>query len=257
MANEILKHFRRTNESGYITYHLDKTQWQQFVDQLFEGFRVCYITDEALAESCNILGMTSADVLRNYLPDEPTIMSGDFGELLCYHVALENATAKGITFTGPKKWLWKDNRNKAAPGADVLLFHRARTDGPSQDDILLTIESKMKSVTSKKHPMQDAIEGAVKDKHSRMVKTLAWLKEKYVKLNDPDSIRAIERFRDPIVHGAFKSQQKAIAIVDSTLETEETSKTIDNEEGVVVILFLIDDLKQAYEQTIANILKSV
>ena len=191
------------------------------------------------------------------MPDDPVIKSGDFGERLCYHDVIENFDNKGLTLFAPKKWIWKDSRNVAAPGSDAMLFHIVDPKKPSKKDILVTIESKMKAVNSKEHRMQDAIDGAIKDKKTRMAKTLSWLEEKYARHGEEDNRKIVERFKDPATYGDFKKRCKAIAIIDSTFESDETSKACSNPENISVLVFCIDELKKAYEDTRVNIIKSV
>jgi hypothetical protein len=67
----------------------------------------------------------------------------------------------------------------------------------------------------------------------------------------------VQRFNDPATHGNFQKQHKAIAILDSTLEAGETSLAVTNPQGVVAIVFSIQELKRAYEETRTNIINSV
>ncbi len=157
----------------------------------------------------------------------------------------------------PRKWHWKDSRNKAAPGADAILFHVANLKKPTKKDILVTIESKMKAVNSKEHRIQDAIDGATTDKLTRMAKTLSWLEEKYAKHGAENKRQLVERFKDPATFGDYQKHFKAIAIMDSNFEADETGKAVNNIQGVTVIVFSIEELKKAYEDTRTNIIKSV
>ena len=115
----------------------------------------------------------------------------------------------------------------------------------------------MKAVKSKQHRIQDAIEGATKDKRTRMAKTLSWLEEKYARHGAENKRKLVERFKDPATFGNFQKQFKAIALMDSNFEAFETSKSITNTENVTVIVFSIDDLKKAYEDTRTNLINSV
>lgn len=254
---EILKHFERENTEKYILYRLRKDEWPNFMEKLPTEFRLCYITDKLLEESCEKGGFSKSEFLEKYiLPDEPVIKSGDFGEILCFHSAIENFKNKGKVLFAPKKWQWKDSRNKAAPGADSILFHLANNQ-PSTEDIVITIESKMKAVKSKAHRVQDAIDGANLDKLSRMAKTLSWLEEKYARQGQNGNRKLVARFKDPALYGDYQKQYKAVAIIDSIFEASEISKEIKNEYNVSVIVFSIDELKKTYENTRSNILKSI
>lgn len=115
----------------------------------------------------------------------------------------------------------------------------------------------MKAVASTDHRIQEAVNGATLDKKTRMAKTLIWLEEKHAREGDKDLVKYIQRYNDPATHGIFKKEFKAIAIVDQTLEAGETGKAFTNPQNVTVIVFSIEDLKKAYQDTRTNILKSV
>jgi len=255
---KILEHFDKSTNASHILYRLKKDEWLQFTAKLPEEFRKCYITDKALDELCIVREISKSEFLEKYiLPDEPTIKSGDFGELLCFHAVIENFENKGLVLFAPRKWRWKDSRNKAAPGADAIFFHVANPKKPTKKDTLVTLESKMKAVNSKAHRIQDAIDGATTDKLTRMAKTLSWLEEKYAKHGAENKRQLVERFKDPATFGDYQKQFKAIAIMDSNFEADETSKAINNPHGVKVIVFSIEELKKTYEDTRINIIKSV
>lgn len=255
---KVLEHFDRTNNATHILYRLKKGEWSKLLGKFPDEFRKCYITDKALTELSAKLGLTKAEYLDKYvIPDRPNVLSGDFGEILSYWAVRDNYDTKGIPVNGPKKWLFKNDKNNAVKGADAILFNRANPKRPSKKDLLVSIESKMKAVASTDHRIQDAVNGAAQDKKSRMAKTLIWLEEKHARAGNKALVEFIQRFNDPATHGVFKKVFKAIAIVDETLEAGETGKAFTNPQKISVIVFSIEDLKKAYEDTRANILKSV
>lgn len=254
---DILKHFDKSAVNGFTLYKLKDSEWQDFLDKLPNDFRVCYVSDKKLNKLSTILGITQKDFLEQYiLPEKGNIKSGDFGEIFSYYVVLENFRNKGLTFFGPMKWRWKD-KEKAAQYADAILFHIADDTKYTKDDQLVTIESKMKAANPSGHRIQDAIDGAKEDKLTRMVKTLNWLEEKYAKKGKIDEVELTKRFKDPVLYGTYKKIHKAIAIIDNTFEKDELTKTINNPENIVVIVFSMKDLKKIYEETLENIKKSV
>ena len=255
---KILEHFDRTNAATHILYQLKKGEWGNLIGKLPVEFRKCYITDRVLEDLSDNNGISKSDFLEKYIiPDRGNIVSGDFGEIVSYYAVKDNYQIKGINISGPKKWQWKHDKNKPVQGADAILFHIANPKKPTKKDILVSIESKMKAVASTDHRIQDAIIGASKDKKSRMAKTLSWLEERYAKDGEKDKIKSIERFKDPATHGDYQKEFKAIAIVDKSLETGETGKAFTNIDNVCVIVFSIEDLKKAYEDTRINIINSV
>lgn len=254
---EILEHFDRNNAADFITYRLKAAEWDDFINKLPDDFRLSYISNKGLGELATVNGITKSEFLEKYvLPDDGKIKSGDFGEILSYFAVKENFEKKGIILDGPRKWRWKD-RNKAAQYTDSILFHLSNAKRYTTKDLLVTIESKMKATKSKEHRIQDAIDGALDDKLTRMAKTLIWLEEKYARLGRPEQRKKVERFKDPATHGTFNKQHKAIAILDESFETEETSKKIKKNKGITVIVILIKDLQKAYETSRVNIIKSV
>ncbi len=255
---KILVHFDRSNNANYILYRLKDGEWDEFIMKLTLGFRLCYIEDEKLNELASNANITKSKFLERFiLPDEPIIKSGDFGELLSFFSVKENLENKGLVLTLPLKWQWKDNRNKAAPGADGIIFHIPNAKKYSSDDLVVTIESKMKSTYSKEGRIQDAIDGAAKDKLSRMAKTLNWMEEKYAKEGQEENRKIVARFKDPATYGTFKKVHKAIAILDIAFEADEIAKPINNSESVSVIIFSIQELQKAYEKTRVNMINSI
>lgn len=76
-----------------------------------------YASEERLAALLARLGKTaSAEYIENKLPEGPRIRSGDLGEILATEFIAEQTT-----FTVPIKRLrWKDHRNMAMRGEDVI-----------------------------------------------------------------------------------------------------------------------------------------
>lgn len=255
---QILQHFNKSKTSDFIIYHLKEKEWDTFIKKLTDDFRLCYISDAKLTKRAAKASLTESAFLEKYVvPNEPTILSGDFGELLSFFAVLERFEKKGIILLDPRKWRWKDNKDKPAPGVDSVLFHIANPKIYTDNDSLVTIESKMKAVKSKKHRIQKAIDDASKDKLSRLSKTLIWLEEKYAKQGKEESRKMVQRFNDPATHGNYQKQHKAITILDSTLEAGETALPVNNPQGIIAIVFSIQELIRAYTETRTNIINSV
>jgi len=255
---KILQHFDKSKTSDFIIYSLKENEWDAFVNKLPGDFRLCYISDNKLNDRATKASLTASDFLEKYVvPSEPTIKSGDFGELLSFFAVRENFEKKGIILIAPRKWRWKDNKDLAAPGVDSVLFHIVNPKKLTDKDLLVTIESKMKAVKSKKHRIQEAIDHASKDKLSRLSKTLIWFEEKYAKLGKEKPRKMVQRFNDPATYGNFRKQHKAIVILDSTLEAGETALSVVNAHGIIAIVFSIKELKRAYEETRTNIINSI
>jgi len=254
---EILNHFKREDQNGIIIYRLKENEVNNFLSKLISDFRVCYITNEDLESKCKKNVLTSKQFLEKYIiPDKGNIKSGDFGEILSHFLVIESHRKKGIILTGPLKWQWKENKNKAMPYTDSLMFSIADSDNYSGNDLIVTIESKMKATNSSLHRIQEAIDGAALDKLSRMSKTLIWLEEKYARLGDKENRKKIERFKDPATHGSYQKTHKAITLLDCDFENGELNKTYSNPENLVVIVFSLKNLKKIYEKTFFDIINS-
>lgn len=195
---KIIQHFNKIITKGLIIYRLNEAERGDFLEKLPNKFRACYISKSRLENRSKKISIKACDFLDKYiLPDDPSIKSGDFGELLCYYLVNENFKTKGITLFAPKKWKWKESKNKPTPCTDCIMFYIDPSHKDSHKDMLITVESKMKISKSKSHRIQDAINDANKDKLSRMVKTLNWLEEKYAKLGKDAERNMIVRFKDP------------------------------------------------------------
>jgi hypothetical protein len=255
---DLLPHFSKTVGANFILYRLNPLEWKNFVDKLANEVRLCYIDNSELHRLCTQRNITKAEFLEKYIiPSKPVIKSGDFGEILCFFSVIENLRNKGLSVFAPKKWKWKDDKNTPCPCSDVVMFHIANSKKPTTQDKVITVESKMKAVNSKKHRIQNAIDDAAKDKLTRLAKSLSWLEEKFAKQGSEDQRKAVERFKDPATFGAYQKQHKAVAILDSALEAAEIAKPITNTHGIVVIFFSIYDLKKVYEDTRLNVFKSI
>lgn len=254
----ILEHFDVTHSTSHILYKLRGKERVSLLGKFPAKFRQCYITDSSLDEMSKKIGITKSEFLQKYIiPDKPNIVSGDFGEIFSYYAIRDSYDLKGIKLVGPKKWQFKIDKNKPVMGADAVLFHRVNSVKPSKKDVLVSIESKMKSVHSNEHRIQSAIDGAELDSKSRIAKTLIWLEEKHAKDGQAALVKFIQRFNDPATHGDYIKDFTAIAILDTNFETDEISKTVTNKSNVTVIVMSIDELKKAYEDTRNDIIKSV
>ncbi len=252
----ILKYFEFEKKDDITIYRLKSDQFNVFLNELAEDFRQCYISNESLEQLSAKNEISKSEFLSKYvLPDKGNIKSGDFGEMLSYFSLIERFASKNVSLFCPRKWLWKD-RNKAAPYTDVVAFYINGINSESED-ILISIESKMKATPSKSHRIQEAIDGANQDKLSRTAKTLEWLKEKYAKEGDIKNKKLVERFANPSEHGSYKKVFKAFVILDKNFEEEEFLHLTNNSKDIVIVVILSDNLKHLYEENLTRIISSV
>ncbi|MCP5005290.1 MAG: DUF1837 domain-containing protein [Planctomycetes bacterium] len=253
----IIKHFE-IDETIYQIYSLRDEDLDDFLNKLPVKFRRCYIADRELEDLSKKNGESKDDILRKYiLPDVGNIMSGDFGEMLSYFLVIDKYKKESLTIEGPRKWRWKPTRNKPAPCSDAVLFHFHKKDKSSKKDKMISIESKMKATPSKRHRIQDAIDGAQEDRNSRAVKTLNWLYEKYGRIGKINAQQKIQRFRNPSKFGTFEKIYKAIAIIEKKLLSDELKKKVVSDDGIRILVISTSNLKDIYQITFSNIISSV
>lgn len=251
---ELLKHFIEEKAEFYIL-RLNHTEMEVFLSKIPLRFRTCYVSDNDLKTRAKNLRIPTIEVIKSYIPDVGNVMSGEFGEILSYHLLKEMYLP--LKIDGPPKWRWKEDKNKPIQKTDVILFHRNKKK-PSSKDFLVSAEIKSKATNNRSYdPIQDAVDGARKDKISRLGKTLVWLRDKYIQDNNADDIEYIQRFIDSVEYGTYEKYYKAIAIIDQKLSRQELQRkrNIENlDADFEIIVICIKDLKTVYETTYKNLL---
>jgi len=255
---DLLTYFNFEKTDRFFIYRLKPENKEDFLNEITSEFRRCYITDEKLRKKAKKNQMLASKFLEEaILPSEGNIKSGDFGEMLSYFFIIEHYTLKDIILFAPRKWLWKEDRNKASPYSDAVGFYRENEINPSENDFVVCVESKMKATESYVHRIQEAIDGANKDRTSRLAKTLYWLKEQYTRKGYPEKKKYIERFSDPVGKKIYKKIFKAYTILDKTFENFEFSQSIGKYEGISIIVITMENLKEIYESNLKRIIESV
>ncbi len=276
MYMEILKHFQNKTDKDFVILALKDEEWEDFFNKLPDEFKDCFISEDDLKTRVKILSSTEKKELSEILPNEGNIMSGDFGEILAYHIFKE--LNKGVD--GPKKWRWKESQNVAAPYSDVILYS-IDNKKYSNKDLLISAESKMKASKrkysqaflddDKKHVrIQEAINGAQKDYISRIAYSLGWIRKKYkdelLKATTQKSkylelIKSIDRFfnSEKDEFGPYIKKVKAIALVDKDMLDYEIQQEIVlpkiPDMDLEVYIVAIKDLQAMYEKLYSTILK--
>lgn len=234
-------------------------------DQLAAGWgnvlgipvRQCYIDDALLEERTARTGSPKSELVAAKLPDRGATMAGDFGEILVflYHAAAEH----GVEFVGPKKWRLKQDRTKPAPYSDVVHFVVPTWPQPSDQDRIVCSEVKTKSTEGKFSPISAAIADCKKDRTSRLIKTLAWLKERAL-FDDlgTTTVAHLERFIKATDHPSAQKQFRAVAVVCASLVDNELRDAPDKEPSDhTVVVIVVPNLKQQYEQVFDAALATV
>jgi hypothetical protein len=256
---KILEHFNKNEEKAdrYVYLSLKDEEVDKFLNKLPGEFRKCYVSDANIKKIKEQFDFSYEEVIQNfYIPVPGNVMSGEFGEILSYFILKEHLLP--IETSGPKKWRWKDDKNKPVHKTDVMLFHQNET--PSQDDIVIAAEIKAKATKNDKYdPVVNAVDGVKDDYIRRLGVSLTWLNTKYVKDCNVHEVNNLKRFLDPVNYGSFKKEFKAIIVIDSSfLEFEIKRERELKETGTEyeVIFISIKDLKLIYEDTYKSIIRS-
>lgn len=263
---DILKHFD-IETKDYILFSLKEAERDEFISKLIPQYKSSYIRDEDLQARISTFSSTKEQEFSEILPTEGHIKAGDFGEILSYFLFKERHQDKGVD--GPRKWRWKQDKNVAAPYSDVILFSIKKKGKVSKNDLLISVESKVKATKGKDyHPIQAAVEGAEKDYVTRIATSLSWLRKKYKEESLKEGaekdklielVNIINRFIKSESVGKYSKKIKAIAIIDKNLFEAELKKpvTIPKKKGMDLTVFAVSikDLKSAYEKVFEEIPK--
>jgi len=236
---------------------LQATQALALENYLVQSLPECYITQDQLKLRADATELTPAQILANKLPDIGNVMSGDFGEIITMYFLSSERPEKTTLL---KKWRYKQDRRKAAPHSDVVIFHRESATSASENDFIICAESKQKAARSNTYiPIANAIEGYLDDKTGRLARTLTWLREKAIDQESPKRINFLNRFTvDPTVE--YLKHFKAIAIIDRALLDREITRKIDlprQDDSFEVVVLGIDDLKTFYERVYSRAINEV
>jgi hypothetical protein len=260
---ELLSHFE-FEDSDIIKVTLKDDERDIFLSKLPDFYREAYIAKNELDLRVETFESSHALELSELVPDKGSIRSGDFGEVLSYLFFKERHQVHGVD--GPLKWRWKQDKNTAAPYSDVILFACPNVEVPCVDDLLVSVESKMKATESELNQIQKAIDGAESDYVSRIANSLAWMKRKYkieaAKADaDTDGIKniiaKIERFINADEKGPYQKKVKAIAFIDQSWFEDDLLRPIAKPtiQGLDLTIFAvsISKLKEAYNEVLTKV----
>lgn len=149
---------------------------EEWAARLGAPVRRCYFSDEHL-EARVAAGTDPSELAGAYVPDNPSVMSGDFGEMLAaFYLASKHAKA-----IDPLKWRFENDRNQSAPKSDVVRFSLPSWPDASAADSVECAEVKSKASRSSSKPIASALKDSATDRGGRLDKTLNWLKELVLK----------------------------------------------------------------------------
>ena len=182
--------------------------------------RRCYIADSLLSGRSVACNVSQRDIIAAKLPDAGSTMAGDFGEILIY---LYQGTREHASVPiGATKWRLKQDRTKPAPYSDVVHFVLPSWPKTSAEDVILCAEVKTKSTDGASTPIESAIADSLKDRTSRLARTLVWLRERALTDDIGDvQIEHLDRFLNATDHPAAQKRFHAVAVVSADLVAAE------------------------------------
>ena len=209
------------------------------------------MSDAVLSQNATARGVTQLDIISARLPDAGSTMAGDFGEIVVY--LYQGAQQLPRLTLGATKWRLKQDRTKPAPHSDVVHFVLPSWPTPSADDLIICSEVKTKSTDGASKPITSAIEDSLKDRTSRLTRTLVWLRERALTEDLGDiTLEHLDRFINATDHPAAQRRFRAVAVVSADLvdaELADAPVAVTTEYTVVVIS--VPELRATYTSVFA------
>lgn len=221
-------------DKGIKFYIFDETKRKEFVQDCLLPFREAYIDTKKLYDIVNEYGVSIQESVQGRLPDKGKVMSGDFGEILCFYLAVQLWTSD-VTVS-PMKWRFKDKKTAASNYTDVIMFRLADKDNPSPNDKLYTYEVKTRSTKlgNTKYDVHkrkanigykdgkltctfiEAVVDANTDAVQRAAETIPYLKIRCQDEGLKDLHDKINRFSTGNKGVTFQREHNAVAVIDSS-----------------------------------------
>jgi len=237
-----------------VVFDFDDSKSAQFIQDFIIPFRQSYYSDEDLAYEVDERINTREKAIENKLPTTPSLKSGEFCEILMFflscNVLCPEANIK------PIKWRWKENRDQPCHLADIALLKCNDSANPSTEDYFFTMEVKSAATPigdkSNNSRFNDAIEGALKDKISRVGKMVAYLTTKYSKERNAYAAKIAKRFEDGTTvqyqrkfSAAVVSERQSLQYHIKNIST--SNKTKASSEKIALFAVPMHDLRTKYE----------
>ena len=199
-------------------YVFDESRTDEFIQGSLDSYRQAYISDEDLNEIATEMGTTRNIEIKEFIPTDANIQSGEFAEILSFMLFKNLYPEYNVT---PIRWRWKEEKNRAIHFADIMLLSCPDETQPKDTDKIMTVEVKSRAARPHKgeSSINNAITGALKDSISREGKTLSFLIQKYKQNKQFDLAKKVKRFEDA-VKDPYCTQHNAMAIVDSSYMDE-------------------------------------
>ena len=201
-------------------YKINYSQDDSILDDWALHIRRHYVSDEALAEDVDVLGMELEDYLREYIIPQKyetlgaTVRSGDIAEII---VADLLEFIKGYSVPRYKQ-INRSGKNNSEHGTDVIAYRFEKADKtPSRRDELIAAEVKAKLTDESYDPIENAVNHSKKDT-MRLARTINHCRKKLQELGLNSESQEVTRF---LLKPEYDFQVKYIAAGLSSRETVE------------------------------------
>ena len=250
------------SESNIVMYVFDETRTDEFIMNSLDSYRYAYISDEDLSENVEKMGTARSEEIKEVLPTDPIIQSGEFAEILTFMLFYALYPEYNVA---PLRWRWKEEKNRAVHFADIMLLSCPDEEHPKDTDKIMTVEVKSRATRpdNGESSINNAIVGALKDSISREGKTLSFLLQRYKRDKQFGMAKKVKRFEDAVAY-PYQTQHNAMAIVDSSYmdayhignldstlikEIESFNNThAMSHRSMAVFVIPLDNLKSKYER---------
>lgn len=235
-------------------YYLPGEKREAFIDEIIPGIFECYVDIKELKKCAREQNMMPMNVfVELYLPKENNnIKSGDFGEILTYHLAVEKY--EDIIEYAPMKWRYKESKEKASPCTDVILFC-----SNEEKLSILSYEVKVRATRYVDKTVENAVKEAEKDRISRIARTIVYLKRKCFEKHKRKEMNVINKFENlldkeckissnAVVIGEMDTIEKCHAELNEQLYNQYDKITITT----ITIDNLFDMISEIYEKLAKN-----
>ena len=246
----MLEYFSATKKYDLKVYEISEDNINTLSDILPPLFLKCYASKKKISKASKN-GVARREVIASYIPDKPNIMSGEFGEILSFHIMKDEYSK--LNPYAPLKWRYKEAKNSPSPKTDfILICHDVN------NDLVVAAECKTKATPRTKNPIEEAINGMRKDMLTRLTSTLIWLRDKAIQAGKTEKIKILNKLLDPVIYGGFEKEFKAIAIIDKDLFTEPLHTEDDISDlkfNFELIAIVVPQLKKNYKTIFEKMLE--
>ena len=243
--------FPHEQDAPYVLVRVSDDHAQGLSHALRVAVRRCYIPDSLLVDAAATRHVSQRELIAAKLPDPGSTMAGDFGEILVY--LYQGTREHPVAPIGATKWRLKQDRTKPAPYSDVVHFVLPSWPDSSAEDVILCAEVKTKSTASAFRPIRAAIDDSLKDRTSRLAKTLVWLRERALTEDLGDvQLPHLARFLTATDHPAAQKRFCAVAVVSADLlEGELAAAPVEAPTTYTVAVISVPQLRAVYTSVFA------